>query len=128
MTLPHTPEEIPGHFAAAWNARDAAALAALFVEDADFVNVVGLWWHKRADIQRAHAYGLRVIFDQSSLRAGGIKVRLLGQDYAVVIAVGISRGSAIQWGSSWESAPRSWSLSRSNPAWAGKLSPRRIPM
>ena len=84
MTLPHTPEEIPEHFAAAWNARDAAALAALFVEDADFVNVVGLWWHKRADIQRAHAYGLQVIFDQSSLRAGGIKLRLLGQDYAVV--------------------------------------------
>ncbi len=84
MRLPQTPEEIPAQFAAAWMNRDAEALAALFVEDADFVNVVGLWWHNRADIQRAHAYGLRVIFDQSTLRAGGIRTRSLGEGYAVV--------------------------------------------
>ncbi|MEP2715319.1 SgcJ/EcaC family oxidoreductase [Pseudophaeobacter sp.] len=84
MTLPQSPEEIPVQFATAWNARDAEALAALFVEDADFVNVVGLWWHNRRDIERAHAYGLRVIFDQSTLRAGGISIRALGEGHAVV--------------------------------------------
>ena len=84
MDLPQTPDQIPLHFAAAWNARDAAGLAALFVEDADFVNVVGLWWHNRGDIERAHAYGLRRIFDQSTLRQGGIKTRLLAETHAVV--------------------------------------------
>lgn len=84
MDLPHSPEDLPRHFAAAWAARDAAALAALFVEDADFVNVVGLWWHNRRDIERAHAYGLSRIFQHSTLKPGGIKTRMLGPDHAVV--------------------------------------------
>jgi uncharacterized protein (TIGR02246 family) len=84
MRLPLTPEEIPAAFAAAWTARDAAALAALFAPDADFVNVVGLWWHNRQDIERAHAYGLSRIFQHSTLRPGGVKTRLLGSDHAVV--------------------------------------------
>ncbi len=45
--LPATPEEFPRAFAAAWMARDAVALAALFAADADFVNVAGLWWEDR---------------------------------------------------------------------------------
>ena len=42
MKRPTSPEHIVHGFAEAWNRRDAAALAALFAEDADFVNVVGL--------------------------------------------------------------------------------------
>ncbi len=84
MDLPQSPADIAHHFAAAWAERDAGALSALFVEDADFVNVVGLWWHNRGDIERAHAYGLRRIFQHSTLTAGGIKTRLLGPDHAVV--------------------------------------------
>jgi len=38
------PEEIPARFAEAWNERDPDKIAALFDEDADFVNVVGIWW------------------------------------------------------------------------------------
>ena len=30
-----------------WNAGDADGIGALFAEDADFVNVVGLWWRSR---------------------------------------------------------------------------------
>lgn len=84
MELPQRPEDLPHHFAAAWANRDAEALAALFVEDADFVNVVGLWWHNRRDIERAHAYGLSRIFQNSTLAVGGIKTRALGGDHAVV--------------------------------------------
>lgn len=56
------PAQIPHCFAASWNNRDAEAVAALFVSDADFVNVVGLRWEQRAAMREAHAYGLRVIF------------------------------------------------------------------
>jgi uncharacterized protein (TIGR02246 family) len=35
------PEDIAAAFAAAWNVRDADAIAALFEDDAEFVNVVG---------------------------------------------------------------------------------------
>lgn len=84
MTLAR-PEDFPHRFAEAWAARDAAALAALFAGDADFVNVVGLWWEDRAAIERAHHYGLTRIFAQSRLSVGRVKLRDLG-DTAVVHA------------------------------------------
>ncbi len=81
-----TPERIPALFADAWNARDPDAIAALFEEDAEFVNVVGLWWHDREAIRRAHAYGLTRIFSQSLLRVGTVRVKHLSDDVAVVQA------------------------------------------
>src|SRR5690606_17141392 len=47
------PDEIPLLFADAWNARDPDALASLFDEDAEFVNVTGRWWHDRAAVRSA---------------------------------------------------------------------------
>ncbi len=84
MKQPIGPEEIAHGFADAWNRRDAGALAALFAEDADFVNVVGLWWHNRADIERAHDYGLSTFFRESTLKAGRIAVKYAGEGVAVV--------------------------------------------
>ncbi|UWQ81522.1 SgcJ/EcaC family oxidoreductase (plasmid) [Leisingera sp. S132] len=84
MPMPETPDDIPRLFAEAWNARDARALAALFAEDADFVNVVGLWWHNRVDIEKAHAYGLSTFFRHSEITARGIKVRRVGGDTAII--------------------------------------------
>lgn len=81
-----TPESIPRAFVEAWNRRDARALAALFDEDAEFVNVVGLWWHDRASIERAHAYGFEHIFPESTLVLGRVAVKRLREDVAVVHA------------------------------------------
>lgn len=64
--------------------RDAQALASLFVEDADFVNVVGLWWHNRADIERAHHYGLTTFFKNSEISARRVKVRRVSDTVAIV--------------------------------------------
>ncbi len=84
MPMPETPEDIPRRFAEAWHARDANALASLFVEDADFVNVVGLWWHNRADIERAHDYGLSTFFRETKISARRVKVRRIGEDIAII--------------------------------------------
>jgi len=84
VPMPQTPEDIPRLFAEAWNTRDAAALATLFAVDADFVNVVGLWWHNRADIERAHHYGLSTFFAQSHIAARRVKVRPVGADVAII--------------------------------------------
>lgn len=81
-----TPDAIPRAFAEAWNRRDPDALAELFDEDAEFVNVVGIWWHDREAIRRAHAYGLARIFDRSTLRVGAVRVKRLSDDVAVVHA------------------------------------------
>src|SRR5690554_1206310 len=81
-----TPERIPEAFVAAWNEKDAARLAMLFDEDAEFVNVVGLWWHDRAAIERAHAYGFERIFPDSTLKLMRVTVKHLRDDVAVVHA------------------------------------------
>lgn len=65
-------------FADAWNRGDAEALADLFTPDADFVNVVGLWWTRREQIRRNHAYGLTHIFPGSTMTIERLRVRDLG--------------------------------------------------
>ncbi len=78
------PADIPVAFTHAWMARDAKSLAELFSKDAEFVNVVGLWWHDRAAIEAAHDYGLSTFFSNSTLRPGVIRTKRLGKDVAVV--------------------------------------------
>lgn len=73
-------------FAEAWALRDADKLASLFDEDAEFVNVTGLWWHDREAIRKAHAYGFERIFGASTLRVMTVKVKVLSEDVAVVHA------------------------------------------
>jgi uncharacterized protein (TIGR02246 family) len=81
-----SPAEFPALFAQAWNTRDADALAVLFDEDAEFVNVSGLCWHDRESIRKAHADGLERVFGTCSLTAGETKVKLLSPDVAIVHA------------------------------------------
>lgn len=81
------PVEVALGFAEAWNDRDPDALAELFVDDADFVNVVALWWEDRRNIRRAHARGFRVMFGNSTMELERTKVRDLGDDAAVVHAL-----------------------------------------
>ncbi len=85
MLIDH-PSNLPRLFAEAWNRRDADGIAALFDEDAEFVNVTGLWWHDREAIRRAHAYGLERIFPESTLRVGVVRVKWLTEAVAVVHA------------------------------------------
>lgn len=82
----HSPVDVIAGWERAWNAGDADALAALFAEDAEFVNVVGLWWHDRGSIRQAHAYGFSTIFTGSVITMGAPRVRMLGESAAVVHA------------------------------------------
>lgn len=82
MTPITTPEDALARFAAAWNGRDAAALAALFDEDADFVNVVGIWWRRRRAIEKAHDYALKRFFRDSRITVEEVSVRRIGDSAA----------------------------------------------
>ena len=88
------PERMPEAFVAAWNDRDPERIGALFDKDAEFVNVTGLWWHDRAAIEQAHAYGLKRIFDQSTLSLLEVQVKRLSDDIAVVHAKMELRGQS----------------------------------
>ena len=85
-TAQTSPEAIPALFARAWNDRNPDALASLFDEDAEYVNVAGLCWHNRESIRKAHASGLERVFNKSTLATGETKVKLLSPVVAVVHA------------------------------------------
>ena len=84
-----TPEEAPlveivKQLEDAWNNSDSVAWASLFVEDADFIHVLGGHFHGKTDIERGH----RTIFDtiykgsRNNFKVEG--VRFVRPDVAVV--------------------------------------------
>lgn len=73
------PETFPAAFRDAWMARDGDAIGALFAPDADFVNVVGIWWENRGAIAKAHGYALGSFFARTRLTVGRVKVRRVGE-------------------------------------------------
>jgi len=78
------PADVVSGWERAWNAADVDALADLFADDAEFVNVVGLWWHDKTNIRAAHAFGFAKIFPESVIKMGTPRVRLVGTDAALV--------------------------------------------
>ena len=54
-------------FDEAFNRHDADAVAALYTDDAEFVNVAGMWWRGRAEIKRGTAF-LRIFFKTLQFR------------------------------------------------------------
>jgi uncharacterized protein (TIGR02246 family) len=62
-------------FAESWNKHDMNAFAELFSPDAEFVNVVGLWWRGRAEIKAAHEFTHQTLFKNSRLSIDEIAVR-----------------------------------------------------
>ncbi|HRN72579.1 MAG TPA: SgcJ/EcaC family oxidoreductase [Ginsengibacter sp.] len=86
MNTAKTPEEIPEIFVDNWNRRRPDLMVEIFEEDADFINVVGLWWENKGDIFKAHDYGLKVIFKDSTLKIIKLKTKKLTETSAVVHA------------------------------------------
>jgi len=70
--------------AESWNRHDMTAFAAAFSEDADFVNVVGMHWQGRQEIEAKHAITHRTIFRNSNLQILDLSVRFLDPSTAVV--------------------------------------------
>ncbi len=80
------PLDVVSKFIKAWDEGDAKAISELFAEDADFVNVVGLWWTSRRSIRRALKRGFAAWFAGSTFTVEKLSQRLLGSDAALVIA------------------------------------------
>jgi uncharacterized protein (TIGR02246 family) len=84
MTDAFRPERVPGAFMEAWNRHDMQALSALFAEDADFVNVVGMWWTSRPEIEAAHIATHETIFKNSRLEGEVASIKELRPGVAAV--------------------------------------------
>ena len=61
------PSDAGRAFAEAWNRHDMDDFASLFCEDANFVNVVGMWWRNRSEIEAAHRATHATMFRDSQL-------------------------------------------------------------
>ncbi len=80
------PPAVAESFVAAWNAADADALTGCFTRDADFVNVVGFWWHGHRQIRHNHAIGFRDMFPDTVMALERVRTRMLTDEHAVVQA------------------------------------------
>lgn len=69
--------------AEAWNRHDAKAWSASFADDADFVNVLGMLFQGRAEIERRHADLFGSIFARSRVVVTTRKVRPVGKTAAI---------------------------------------------
>jgi len=65
-----------------WNAHDMKAFAELFRDDAEFVNVYGMWWTGRERIKAEHEATHATVFRQSRLSVNKIQVKFLRTDVA----------------------------------------------
>jgi uncharacterized protein (TIGR02246 family) len=76
-------EAVADAFTDSWNRHDMQAFAALYAEDADFVNVYGLWWKGRDEIRVAHEETHVSLFSRSHLAHDFHEVRMLTPDLAI---------------------------------------------
>jgi uncharacterized protein (TIGR02246 family) len=67
-----------------WNRHDMKKFAELFAEDAQFVNVIGLWWSGRSEIQKQHEALHATRMRNSHLIATETAIHLLRPDVAVL--------------------------------------------
>lgn len=78
------PLEVVAAWERAWALHDHKALAALFAEDADYVNVVGLWWTSRHSIGRVFKRSFKNEFRFATFTIEKISFRQVGGDGAVL--------------------------------------------
>jgi uncharacterized protein (TIGR02246 family) len=69
----------------AWNTHDMKALDKLHPDDAEFINVVGMHWHGREAVNKAHTIFDKIMFHNTRMKTDSIETRALGADYAIVV-------------------------------------------
>ncbi|MCB2127928.1 MAG: SgcJ/EcaC family oxidoreductase [Rhodobacteraceae bacterium] len=84
MSLP-SPDAFPRAFANAWATRDAAEIAALFAEDADFLSLTGAWAEGRKGISDLLGAELSGAFARAKLVTGRGKQRPLAPGATMIL-------------------------------------------
>ncbi len=69
---------------ASWNKHDYSTMATYATEDADWVNIVGMWWKNRKEVQFAHQAYHETMFKNVKLTKNSVHLRQITPD--VIIA------------------------------------------
>ena len=78
---------VVNRFIDSWNRHDMHALADLFANDADFVDVFGNWFKNKGAIEQALTQRHATVFRESRFTEKEVVIRALKPDLAVVHAV-----------------------------------------
>ncbi len=76
-------KSVVASLAESWNRHDMMAFAAAFAANADFVNVIGMHWQGRQEIEAKHTLTHRTIFRNSTLQVIDQSVRFLSPRIAL---------------------------------------------
>jgi uncharacterized protein (TIGR02246 family) len=82
-------------FDEAFNKHDADTVTALFTDDAEFINVAGMWWRGRAEIRRGTAFVLAKIFQNTTIQTDSVSVRFPTRDTAIAVIAQHTVGSFV---------------------------------
>ena len=82
-------------FDEAFNKHDADAVAALYTDDAEFINISGMWWRGRAEIRRGTAFVLANIFQNTTIQTDSVSVRFPTRDTAIAVIAQHTVGSFV---------------------------------
>jgi uncharacterized protein (TIGR02246 family) len=72
-------------FETGWNRHDMDVMFQAFTADAEWVNVVGMWWRGLADVTRGHRAYHDTMFANTPFTIDEIRVRLVTSDAAVAV-------------------------------------------
>jgi len=76
-------EGVVQSFEGIWNSHRLSELGKLLTEDAEWVNVVGMWWHGRAEVVKAHEIFHATMFRKVNIRCTGVEIRGIARDVAI---------------------------------------------
>ena len=82
---PEAARQIVASLEAAWNQHDMQAYGALFHDDAEWINVVGMYWRGKPQIVKAHTVFHEKIFKTCQLEGKELSVREVTPDAVVAV-------------------------------------------
>ena len=71
-----------GAFTNSWNQHDFSDLKNYTTDDLDWVNVVGMYWKNRNEVEFAHKYFHEHMFKHTSIQENWVKIKFLTPDVA----------------------------------------------
>jgi uncharacterized protein (TIGR02246 family) len=78
-------------YAEAWNHHDMRALSELFTDDADWINIVGMYWRGKTGLVKAHDVFHRTIFRTMEIGVTDIGIRAITPDVTAAV-IGLRAG------------------------------------
>lgn len=69
----------------AWNAHDMKALANLFRDDAEAINVVGMHWRGKEAIEKSHTIYHEILFKNHNIKTEDVQIRSMGHGHAIAV-------------------------------------------